>query len=259
MRRLLSLDYVLERPEFGWLATEPEKLAYFQRLGVSLAVLPYRLHRGPSADRPTRRYFPLMLPIAGSGTTTTFVYADPGGRRVLQSDRIGSWVAAHAALWDARRVRGGAVHVVAVTRTGDAAAANAAVLETWRGPPASPVPRSETDQQLIDEVELVKTTDNVRPPFLRTCLLSRPLGGLALLVGPVVIRSHTSESHSPWWGGELGWERPPSDLRIYSPGNRTYVRTCFRGQGSLPARADGATDPCGKAVSGCWHHQLRAS
>ena len=163
MRRLLSLDYVLERPEFGWLATETEKLAYFQRLGISPAVLPHRLHRGPSADRPTRRYFPLKLPIAGSGTTTTFVYADPGGGRRLQSDRISSWVAAHAALWDALRDGGGAVHVVAVTRTEDAAATNAAVLETWRGPPAPPVPRSETDQQLIDEVELVKATDNVRP------------------------------------------------------------------------------------------------
>ena len=163
MRRLLSLDYVLERPDLGWLATEPEKLGYFQRLGIPLAVLPHRLHRRPFADRPTRRYFHLKLPIAGSGTTTTFVYTDPGGGRRLQSDRIGSWVAAHAALWDALRDGGGAVHVVAVTRTEDAAATNAAVLETWRGPPAPPIPRSETDQQLIDAVELVKTTDNVRP------------------------------------------------------------------------------------------------
>ena len=160
MRRLLSLDYVLEHPEFGWLATEPERLGYFQRLGISPAVLPHRLHRGPSADRPTRRYFPLKLPIAGSGTTTTFVYADPGGGRRLQSDRIGSWVAAHAALWDALRDGGGGVHVVAVTRTEDAAA-NAAILETWRGPPAPPVPRSETDQQLLDAVELANATGDL--------------------------------------------------------------------------------------------------
>ena len=157
LRRLLSLDYVLEHPELDWLATEPEKLAYFRRLGISPAVLPHRLHRGPSADRPTRRYLPLKLPIAGSGTTTTFVYADPGGGRRLQSDRIGSWVAAHAALWDALRDGGGAVHVVAVTRTEDAAA-NAAILETWRGPPAPPVPRSEADQQLLDDVELANVT-----------------------------------------------------------------------------------------------------
>ena len=48
-------------------------------------------------------------------------------------------------------------------------------------------------------------------------------------------------------GGEWGWERPPSDRTIYSPGIRTYARTCFRGPGSLPARACGAMYPCGKA------------
>ena len=163
VRRLLSLDYVLEHPDLGWLPTEPEKLAYFQRLGISSTVLPHRLHRDPGADRPTPRRFPLNLPIAGSGATTTFVHADPGGRRRLQSDRIRSWVTAHAGLWEALRDGGGAVHIVAVTRTADAAAATAAILETWRGPPAPPVPRSEADQQLVDAVELVKTTEDTRP------------------------------------------------------------------------------------------------
>ncbi len=138
---------------------------------AGLLPAPRNLTGRPSPPPPSRslrspadpRYFPLKLPIAGSGTTTTFVYADPSGRRRLQSDRIRAWVAAHAALWDALGDGGGAVHVVAVTRTEDAAAANAAILETWRGPPAPPVVRSETDQQLIDEVELVRTTDNVRP------------------------------------------------------------------------------------------------
>ena len=50
-------------------------------------------------------------------------------------------------------------------------------------------------------------------------------------------------------GGEWGWERPLLFLRIYSPGIRTYIRTYFRGQGSLPARACGAIDPCGKATN----------
>ena len=162
MRRLLSLDYVLEHPELDWLPTEPEKLAYFQRLEISLTVLPHRLHRGPFTDRPTRLYFPLNLPIAGSGTTTTFVYADPGGRHRLRSDRIRSWVAAHAALWEALRDGGGAVHIVAVTRTEDAAAANAAILETWRGSPAPTVPLTAADQQLLDDVELAKATGDLR-------------------------------------------------------------------------------------------------
>jgi len=163
IRRLLSLDYVLEHPDLDWLPTVPERLAYFERLGIFRTVLPQRVHAGPFAERPSRRYFPLNLPIAGCGATTTFVYADPGGGRRLQADRVRSWVTAHAALFEALRDGGGAVHIVSVTRTADAAAANAAILETWRGPPAPPVPRSEADQQLVDEVELVKTTEDVRP------------------------------------------------------------------------------------------------
>ena len=163
MRRLLSLDYVLEHRDLDWLPTEPERLAYFQRLGISLTVLPHRLHRGPFTDRPTRRYFPLSLPIAGSGSTTTFVYADTGGRHRLQSDRVRAWVTAHAALWETLRDGGGAVHIVAAARTAAAAAAHAAILETWRGPPAPPVPRSEADQQLLDEVERGVSTGDFSP------------------------------------------------------------------------------------------------
>ena len=161
IRRLLSLDYVLEHPELDWLPTESERLAYFQRLGISRTVLPHRLHRGPFTDRPTRRYFPLSLPLAGSGATTTFVYADPGGRRRLQSDRLRAWVTAHAALWEAVRDGGGAVHIVAAARTDAAAAANAAILETWRGPPAPAVPRSEADQQLVDDIALANATHDL--------------------------------------------------------------------------------------------------
>ena len=163
MRRLLSLDYVLEHRDLDWLPTEREKLAYFQRLGISLAALPQRLHRGPFTDRPIRLYFPLNLPIAGSGATTTFVYADPGGRRRLQSDRLRAWVTDHAALWEALRDGGAAVHIVAVTRTDAAAAANAAVLETWRGPPAAAVPRSDADQELMDVFASAKETGDLRP------------------------------------------------------------------------------------------------
>ena len=92
MRRLLSLDYVLEHRDLDWLPSEREKLAYFERLGISLTALPRRLYRGPFTDRPIRLYFPLNLPIAGSGATTTFVYADLRGRPRLQSERVRAWV-----------------------------------------------------------------------------------------------------------------------------------------------------------------------
>ena len=65
--------------------------------------------------------------------------------------------------------------------------------------------------------------------------------------GTAAIRSQAPEPESPLLGGEWGWKRPPSDRTIYGPGIRTYARTYFRGRGSLPARACGANDPCGKA------------
>ena len=163
IRRLLSLDYVLEHQALGWLPTEPEKVAYFQRLGVPVATLPRRDYRGPFSKRSTRRYFAFKLPVAGDGETTTFVYAEPGGRQRLQRERIRAWAETHGALWQVLRDRGSAVHVAAVTRTGADAAANAAILETWRGPPAPAASLSERDRELLDAVELAKTTGDLAP------------------------------------------------------------------------------------------------
>ncbi len=153
LRRLLSLDYVLERPDLPWLPTEPEKVAHFQRLEVPLTDLPQRVYRGPFSTRSTRRYFAFKLPVAGNDTTTTFVYADTGGRLRLQRERIRAWADAHGRLWQALRDRGHAVHIVAVTRTAADAAAHAAILETWRGPPAPAASLSAADRQLLDAVE----------------------------------------------------------------------------------------------------------
>ena len=163
MRRLLSLDYVLEHQDLGWLPTEPEKLAYFQGLGIPVAVLPRRVYHGPCPARTTRRYFALKLPLAGSGTDTTFVFADTGSRNPGQRTRILPWAATHVALWDALREHGHAVHVAAVTRTGADAAANAEILESWRGEPAPAVALTAADEQLLDAVELAKATGDLAP------------------------------------------------------------------------------------------------
>ena len=161
MRRLLSFDYVLDHQDLGWLPTEPEKVAYFQRLGVPVSALPRREYRGPFSKRSTRRYFAFKLPVAGDGETTTFVYAEPGGRQRLQRERIRAWADAHGALWQVLRDRGSAVHVAAVTRTSADAAANAAVLETWRGEPAPAAPLSSADRQLLDAVEHAGSTGDL--------------------------------------------------------------------------------------------------
>ena len=56
MRRLLSLDYVLEHPDLPWLPTEPEKVRAFEVLGIERRLLPRRVYRGAAGN--TRRHFP---------------------------------------------------------------------------------------------------------------------------------------------------------------------------------------------------------
>ena len=59
MRRLLSLDYVIEHTGLPWLATEHEKVGAFEALGIEPASLPVRVYRGAAGT--TRRHFPLKL------------------------------------------------------------------------------------------------------------------------------------------------------------------------------------------------------
>ena len=62
MRRLLSLDFVLEHPGMNWLPAEPEKVAFFEKLGLSRRLIPRRIYYG--AVGAQKRYFALKLPIA---------------------------------------------------------------------------------------------------------------------------------------------------------------------------------------------------
>ena len=71
MRRLLSLDYVIEHSGLPWLPTEPEKVAAFEALGIERELLPSRLYRGAAGD--TRRYFPVKLPVALEAERALFV------------------------------------------------------------------------------------------------------------------------------------------------------------------------------------------
>ena len=103
MRRLLSLDFVLEHPGMNWLPAEPEKVAFFDGLGLSRRLIPRRIYYG--AVGAQKRYFALKLPLAGDRETVTFAYVDPGH----QTDReLHSWGAAHGQLWDAPPQEGAA-------------------------------------------------------------------------------------------------------------------------------------------------------
>ena len=133
LRRLLSLDYVVERPGEPWLATEAEKVAALTAAGTSEEALPRRVYRGRRDSRT--RYFAHKLPVALDSVRATFVFVQaedvtPAGVR--------TWGEAHAGLWAALREAGRAVEVVVVGRDPERLAAAEPVLAGWTKTPAPP-------------------------------------------------------------------------------------------------------------------------
>ena len=101
MRRLLSLDFVLEHPRLPWLPTEREKVGAFEALGIERRFLPLRAYRGAAGN--IRRHFPLKLPVALDAERALFVYVDPGHDTATA---LRSWGEAHLGLWQgAQRAR----------------------------------------------------------------------------------------------------------------------------------------------------------
>ena len=126
MRRLLSLDFVLEHPGMGWLPTEAEKVEFFEKLGLPLRLLPRRIYCGVVGNQ--KRYFALKLPLAVEPETVSFAYIDPGH----QTDReLHSWGAAHGPLWDALRKKGRQVRVIGIAVENATVDRAARVLEKW--------------------------------------------------------------------------------------------------------------------------------
>ena len=127
MRRLLSLDYLIERPSLGWLPTEADKVRRFEALGLDRRTFPYRMY-GPEGKPKIPRYFAFKLPIAVDEQAATFVYVDAGQ---TTDSELRAWGMAHAPLWAALRARTFAVHVVAVGTGAGAADRAAPVLTRW--------------------------------------------------------------------------------------------------------------------------------
>ena len=126
-RRLLSLDYIIERPTFGWLPTEADKVHRFEALGLDRRTFPYRLY-GPDGKPQTPRYFAFKLPIAVDDQAATFVYVDAGQ---TTDSELRAWGAAHTPLWSALRARTFAVQVVGVGMGAEAADRAASLLKYW--------------------------------------------------------------------------------------------------------------------------------
>ena len=127
MRRLLSLDYIIERPTFGWLPTEADKVQRFEALGLDRRTFPYRLY-GPDGKPQTPRYFAFKLPIAVDDQAATFVYVDSGQ---TTDSELRAWGSAHTPLWAALRARTFAVQVVGVGMGAEAADRAAPLLTYW--------------------------------------------------------------------------------------------------------------------------------
>ena len=160
LRRLLSLDYVLEHPVLPWLPTEQEKVAFFDLLGIDRNRIPHRIYHG--AVRKQTRYFALKLPIAADAKTATFGYIDPGN---TTDTELRSWGAAHEWLWRALRGKGIKVQVVAIGLDFDDTIRSETALKRWSNGagkqveqiaegPTQDDPKVKAEMQLIENAIL---------------------------------------------------------------------------------------------------------
>ena len=147
MRRLLSLDFVLEHPGMNWLPTEGEKVEFFEEIGVPSRLIPRRIHYG--AVGAQKRYFALKLPVAGDVRTVTFTYVDPGRENTVE---MNTWGSAHGQLWDALRAKGRRVRVVAIGAELETVLRADRVLERWAAAEPGKVIEGLTVKQEISAI-----------------------------------------------------------------------------------------------------------
>ena len=134
LRRLLSLDYVLEHPHAAWLPTEDEQVNALTAAGIAEEVLPRRLYQG--AVGAQYRYFPHKLPVALDGGRATFLFVQAEDET---ESAVRTWGGQHSALWAALAAAGRAVEVVVVGRDPVRLDAAGRVLDKWAATPAESV------------------------------------------------------------------------------------------------------------------------
>ncbi len=155
IRRLLSLDFVLEHAAMNWLPAEPEKVDVFEKLGLPLRLIPRRIYYGVAGKQ--KRYVALKLPLAVDPEIVTFVYADPGH----QTDReLYSWGAAHGPLWDALRKKGRKVRVIGIGVENAIVDRAARVLETWAAAEPGTSHEGLTPKQEINAIDEAMKQDD---------------------------------------------------------------------------------------------------
>ena len=148
MRRLLSLDFVLEHPGMNWLPTEGEKVEFLEGLGVHSNLMPRRIYYGAVGTH--KRYFALKLPVAGNDETVTFAYVDPGRE---STGELNTWGGAHGPLWDAIRAKGRRVEVIGIGAELDMVLRADRVLQLWAAAEPGKVIEGVTVKQEIELLE----------------------------------------------------------------------------------------------------------
>ena len=148
MRRLLSLDFILEHPGMNWLPTEGEKVEFIEGLGVHSNLIPRRIYYGVVGAQ--KRYFALKLPVAGGARTVTFAYVDPGRDT---TGELNTWGGAHGPLWDAIRAKGRRVEVIAIGAELDMVLRADRVLQLWAAAEPGKVIEGLTVKQEIELLE----------------------------------------------------------------------------------------------------------
>jgi hypothetical protein len=183
LRRLLSLDYVIGNADLPWLPTEPEKVAAFEALGVERALLPVRVYG--RADRETRRYFPVKLPVALDAERAVFVHVDPGHDT---STALRTWGRAHRRLWRALGRRGLRVEAVAVARRRRETRRAHRVLRGWAEGSVASEPEGGLGEEIARVERAIRGMDDA---------LVEELGGLQGCLLRIVELKNRFRSASP--------------------------------------------------------------
>ena len=181
LRRLLALDYLLERPRTSWLPTEAEKVDALTAAGIAREALPRRLYHGALGRQ--YRYFPHKLPVALDGWRATFVF--------VQDDEtesaVRTWGSQHAALWRALIAAGRAVEVIVVGRDPERLAAAVRVLDKWASTPPESVTMAHEDAAAemaaikkaiaTDDSAALEAYGGLNPALQRTRVLNAACAG----------------------------------------------------------------------------------
>lgn len=133
LRRLLSLDYVIDYLPLPWLPTEPEKVRFCEQLGIPPNLLPRKIYGG--SVNGTVRYFSVKMPIAAGQDTSTFLYIDTED---VTDKGLRTWCSAHLSLWEKLRENGIRIRVVAVSRSLHRLEKCERLLKQWAESPGQP-------------------------------------------------------------------------------------------------------------------------